>query len=304
MSPPLVVIIGPTASGKTELAIQLALRLVRAHVVNGDSMLVYKGMDIGTAKPTLAERRGITHHLIDIAEVTHSANVAEFQALARTCIANLREQAITPILCGGSSLYVRAIIDDFDFPGTDPLVRARWEQELQRIGADALHAELARRVPQAAAAILPGNTRRVVRALEIHELTGRSAGKLPEPRYALENVHQFGLRLERDELDRRITQRVHRMWEAGLVDEVRGLLAKGIREGVTASRGLGYQQVLAMLDGQLSEQEAITATIEATKRFARKQLSWFRRDQRIQWLTADQPANVDTIATALGCAGH
>lgn len=288
----LVVVNGPTASGKSALAVELALALAErgraAEIVNADSMLVYRGMDIGTAKPTLAERRGVPHHLIDIYDVTTTGTVAEFQPLARETIAAVQARGALPILVGGSALYVHAIVDEFDFPGTDPNVRARLEGELAELGPAALHRRLAQLAPAAADAILPGNGRRVVRALEVVELTGSFTGKLPAPRYALDGVRQLGIDMERDELDRRIEARVARMWAAGFVDEVRGLIPAGLREGRTASRALGYRQILEFLDGELSEPEAQDRTVSQTRRFARKQLGWFRRDRRILWQRADK----------------
>jgi len=282
-------VVGPTASGKSALAVRIAQRLIgqgrRCEIVSGDSMLVYRGMDIGTAKPTLAERGGVPHHLIDIMDVTQTASVAEFQRLARAAIADVQARGALPIVVGGSALYMHAILDEMDFPATDPDVRARWEAELARVGPAALHAELARRSPSAAAGILPGNGRRIVRALEAVELTGEFRSQLPEPRYALSDVRQIGLELPRDLLDARIAARVDAMWGAGLVDEVRGLEAVGLRQGLTASRALGYRQVLAYLDGELTEAHAREATIQATRRFARKQAGWFRRDQRIRWVS-------------------
>lgn len=303
---PLIVLVGPTASGKSTLAILIAEALtaggLATEIVNADSMLVYRGMNIGTAKPTAAELARVRHHLIDIADVTWSASVADVQHLARDAIADCRARAVVPILVGGSALYTRAIIDDFDFPGTDPEVRQRWADELDRIGAPALHAVLADRDPAAAAGILPGNGRRIVRALEVVELTGSFRSTLPEWTYALSGVHQFGLRLDREAMDARIGSRVEQMWDAGLVEEVRGLVGSGLRAGLTASRGLGYQQVLQFLAGECTEQEARQLTIEGTRRFARKQLMWYRRDPRIQWLDAGGAGNVDTIVTAVRAA--
>jgi len=288
---PLLAIIGPTASGKTSLAVAVAQALIAqgrpAEIVNGDSMLVYRGMDIGTAKPTMAERGGVPHHLIDVLDVTETASVAQFQGWARSAIADCRSRGVVPILVGGSALYVHAILDEFDFPPTDPGVRAKWEAELERVGPAALHAELARRDPAAAAGILPGNGRRIVRALEAIELTGHFVSHLPEPRYALDGVVQIGLSIGREVMDARIAQRVDDMWAAGLVDEVRALELMGLRQGLTASRALGYRQVLGFLDGAMSEDEARAATVQATRRFARKQAGWFRRDGRIEWLPWD-----------------
>lgn len=233
--PPLVVLIGPTASGKSSLAIQLARSLDAsghpAEIVNGDSMAIYAGMDIGTAKPSASDRALVPHHLVDVLEVTQTSTVADFQQLAREVIARLRSSGRIPILVGGSSLYVRAVIDDFEFPGTDPQVRARWERELAAHGAAALYEELVRRAPQARGAIEPANSRRIVRALEVLELTGHYSPHLPPPHYLLVNVHQFGLVVDREEMDRRIEERVHAMFDAGLVDEVRRLEGRGLRRG-------------------------------------------------------------------------
>lgn len=296
MRPPLIVLVGPTASGKSRLAIDVTTALEgRAEIVNADSMLVYRGMDIGTAKPSASELAAVRHHLVDTMDPREEASVAQFQRAARDAIADCRARGVVPILVGGSALYVRAIIDDFDFPPTDPDVRARWEAELARAGPEALHAELARRNPDAAAAILPGNGRRIVRALEVIELTGTFRATLPQWTYLLDDVHQFGLALDRAEMDRRIDERVDQMWRDGLVDEVRGLEAAGIRESLTASRALGYQQVLAFLAGDVDEDAAKQATKDGTRRFARKQLMWWRRDPRITWLQAGDPSNADRI---------
>ena len=293
---PLVVVNGPTASGKSAVAVELALRLgTPAEIVNADSMLVYRGMDIGTAKPTQRERRGVPHHLIDIMDVTQDASVADFQRLARAAIADCRARGVVPVLVGGSSLYVRAIVDEFDFPGTDPAVRARWEARLAEIGPAALHTELP---PDVARHILPGNGRRIVRALEVIELTGSFRPVIPEGTYALPDVLQVGLTLPRAELDARIARRVDQMWTDGLVDEVRGLVGVGLREGRTASRALGYRQVLAFLDGELRQPEAKDATIFGTRRFARKQLMWFKRDPRVTWVEAGAGA-VDAILSVV-----
>ncbi|MDO5676638.1 MAG: tRNA (adenosine(37)-N6)-dimethylallyltransferase MiaA [Propionibacteriaceae bacterium] len=303
MPVPLIVLVGPTAAGKSGLAVDLALALAErgrpAEVINADSMLVYRGMDIGTAKPTVEERRGVPHHLVDIAEVTERASVADFQARARGTIAELRERGVVPILVGGSALYTRAITDHFEFPQSDPEVRARWEAELERLGAHALHRVLAERAPESAAAIEPGNGRRTVRALEVLELTGGHAPVIPEWTYELEGVHQFGLTLERAELDRRIDLRVEQMWQQGLVDEVRQLLDRGLRDGVTAIRAIGYRQVVAFLDGELTEDEAKAEVQRATRRFFRRQLSWYRRDPRIVWLNAQRTSPVAEILARL-----
>lgn len=299
-----LVLIGPTASGKSSLAVAYA-ELLRgrgqaAEIINADSMLVYRGMDIGTAKPTVAERGGITHHLVDIAEVTETASVADFQQVARGAIGDCQERGVLPIVVGGSALYTRAIVDEFEFPGTDPVRRAHWEAELERIGPEALHQVLTERDPGAAAGILPGNGRRVVRALEVIDLTGSYVSQLPQWRYHLPGVVQVGLELDRAELDLRIAARVEQMWADGFVDEVRGLVPRGLRDGLTASRALGYRQVLAYLDGDCSEAEAKEATITGTRRFARKQLGWYRRDERIHWLPALAPNLVDQLDRMVG----
>jgi len=300
---PILALNGPTASGKSTLAVDVALALgdrgCPAEIVNADSMLVYRGMDIGTAKPSVAERRGVPHHLIDTMDVTRTASVADFQTLAREAIADCRGRGVIPILVGGSALYMRAILDRFDFPGTDTAVRARWEAELDRVGSVALHAVLAERAPDAAAELLPGNGRRIVRALEVLDLTGAVTPNLPAWTYALDGVHSYGLEVPREVMDARIERRVHLMWEQGFVAEVRGLLGRGLREGVTASRAIGYRQILAYLDGECTEDEARDATIRRTRRFARKQLGWFRRDARILWLPAGDPGVVAEIADAL-----
>lgn len=297
---PLLVLNGPTASGKSGLAVDVAVLLRAAgqpaEVVNADSMLVYRGMDIGTAKPTVAERQGVPHHLIDILDVTQSATVADFQARARAAFDDVRSRGAVPVVAGGSALYMRAILDHFEFPGTDPAVRGRWESELERVGSPALHAVLARRSPEAARQLEPGNGRRIVRALEVLDLTGDHKPTLPEWTFAVPGVLSHGLELDRPLMDARIEQRVDRMWAEGLVEEVRGLAARGLREGRTASKALGYRQVLAFLDGEISEAEAREATVRGTRRFARKQLGWFRRDDRISWHDAAEPGLAASLA--------
>jgi tRNA dimethylallyltransferase len=248
-------------------------------------MQLYRGMDIGTAKLTPQERGGVPHRLLDIWDVTQAASVAEYQRLARAEIDRLLAQGRTPVLVGGSGLYVRAAIDALEFPGTDPQVRARLEEELAERGPGALHTRLAAADPEAGRAILPSNGRRIVRALEVIEITGKPfTANLPGHDAVYDTV-QIGVDVARPELDERIAVRVDRMWEAGLVDEVRTLEAQGLREGLTASRALGYQQVLTALAGECTEQEARDETVRATKRFARRQDSWFRRDPRVHWLS-------------------
>ncbi|MFG7940591.1 tRNA (adenosine(37)-N6)-dimethylallyltransferase MiaA [Streptomyces cacaoi] len=281
----MLAVVGPTAAGKSDLGVFLAQQL-GGDVINADSMQLYRGMDIGTAKLTVEERQGIPHHLLDIWDVTVSASVAEYQRLARAEIDRLRTAGRVPVLVGGSGLYVRGALDAMDFPGTDPEVRARLEDELAEHGPGPLHARLAAADPEAAAAILPGNGRRIVRALEVIEITGRPfTANLPRHEYVYPDTVQIGVDVARPELDERIAGRVDRMWQAGLVDEVRALVDAGLREGRTASRALGYQQVLAALAGECTEEEARAETVRATKRFARRQDTWFRRDPRVHWLS-------------------
>ena len=298
--PPVVAVVGPTAAGKTDLSLDLAEAL-GGEVVNTDAMQVYRGMDIGTAKLPVGERRGIPHHLLDLLEVSEPASVAEFQRWARDVIADCRARGVAPVLVGGSALYTRAILDRFEFPGTDPAVRARLEAELAEQGPEALHRRLAEQDPDAAQRIIPSNGRRVVRALEVIEITGRRfSASLPALVYAVDGAHQVGVDIPRDVLDERIALRVERMWDAGFVDEVRRLAEHGLREGRTANRALGYQQVLAFLDGELTEAEAKEQTISGTRRFARRQDSWFRKDPRITWVRWDDP---DRVAKALAAIG-
>ena len=298
-----LVIVGPTASGKSSLAVELCLRLAAAgtpaEIVNADSMQLYRGMDVGTAKITPDEQRGIRHHLLDVLDVTEPASVAEFQQWAREAIADCQARGVTPVVVGGSSLYIRAVIDRLDFPGTDADVRARWEAELASRGAEALHAILAERDPEAAAQILPSNGRRIVRALEVIELTGEPfVAVLPAYESIYADLQLIGLDVPRDALDSRIADRVDRMWAADFVDEVRALLPSGLADGPTASRALGYRQILQFLNGEITEDEAREATIAGTRAFARRQDRLFRKDPRITWLAHDDPA-LDEQALAL-----
>jgi tRNA dimethylallyltransferase len=280
----LVAVVGATTSGKSDLAVELALRL-GGEVVNTDSMQLYRGMDIGTAKLSVSERRGVPHHLLDVLEVTQPSDVAGFQRLARKVITDIWSRGRVAVLAGGSGLYVRAVIDDYEFPGTDAALRASLENDLARIGSSAMHSRLADVDPAAAAAILPTNGRRIVRALEVVALTDRPfAASLPEPRYVHEPTVQLGLDVARHELDARVARRVERMWQSGLVEEVRGLADRGLREARTASRALGYAHVLGYLDGRWSEHEAKERTVAATRRFVRRQDAWFRKDARVHWL--------------------
>ncbi|UPK76701.1 tRNA (adenosine(37)-N6)-dimethylallyltransferase MiaA [Nocardioidaceae bacterium SCSIO 66511] len=286
-----VAVVGPTAAGKSDLSVALARR-IGGEVVNADSMQLYRGMDIGTAKLPPDERQGIPHHLLDVLDVREPATVAEFQGWARAAIADCVARGVTPILVGGSALYVRAVLDDFEFPGADPDVRARLERELDRDGSAALHARLAERDPVAAGNILVSNGRRIVRALEVIEITGEPfSATLPSQTYVYDDVVVLGIDVPRDVLAGRIERRVDRMWHAGLVDEVRGL--DGLREGRTASRALGYAQVLAYLAGECTEEEAKDLTVRRTRQFARRQDAWFRKDPRIRWLSYDDVDLVD-----------
>lgn len=293
-------VVGPTATGKSDLAVALAQRL-GGEIINADSMQLYRGMDIGTAKLAAAERGGIPHHLLDIWPVTKSAAVAEYQQLARTAIAEIAGRGRLPILVGGSGLYLRGALDNLDFPGESPQIRARLVAELERIGPAALHARLAAQDPEAAAAILPGNGRRIVRALEVIELTGRPfLARMPEFQSVYRTV-QLGL--DRPDLSDRVRRRVEEMMAQGLLEEVRALLPDGLRASPTAGKALGYQQLLAVLDdeGQLHGDlaEAVESTVRATWRFVRRQRSWFRRDPRIRWLDAADPGLLDCALAGL-----
>jgi tRNA dimethylallyltransferase len=302
MPQPVIAVVGPTAAGKSELSLRLAASL-GGEVVNADSMQLYRGMDIGTAKLPPGEREGVPHHLLDVWDVSVPASVSEYQLLARSAIDDVLARGRLPILVGGSGLYVRAAIDNLEFPGTDPRLRERLEGELARVGPAALHARLASIDSAAAAAILPGNGRRIVRALEVIELSGRPfSATLPRHEFVYETV-QIGLDMPRAELDQRIADRVGRMWKQGLVGEVRGLAEAGLREGRTASRALGYAQVLRFLAGEWTEEESAVQTIRATRRFVRRQESWFRRDPRIRWLAAGTPGTAELALAAVAQAG-
>ncbi len=283
----LVAVVGATATGKSDLAVSLA-RALGGEVVNADSMQLYRGMDIGTAKLSVAERQQIPHHLLDIWDVTKTATVAEYQVLAWRVIDDIEARGKVPVLAGGSGLYVRAALGDLDFPGTDDGIRQRLEAELQARGPAPLHERLTACDPAAAAAILPSNGRRIVRALEVIELSGRPFSATMPGYGQRRAAAQIGLRLPRPELDRRIEARVDRMWESGFEAEVRGLA--GLREGRTASRALGYRQMLRYLDGQCTLEQARQETARATRRFARRQESWFCRDPRVTWLPAERAA--------------
>jgi tRNA dimethylallyltransferase len=279
----LVAVVGATATGKSDLAVSLA-RALGGEVINADSMQLYRGMDIGTAKLSVAERHGIPHHLLDIWDVTKTASVAEYQVLAKSVIDDIQARGKVPVLAGGSGLYVRSALGDLSFPGTDETIRERLEAELAAHGSAPLYERLTARDPGAAAAILPSNGRRIVRALEVIELSGRPfSATMPDYDQGRPAV-QIGLHVDRPELDRRIEARVDRMWARGFEAEVRGL--PRLREGKTASRALGYRQMLRFLDGDWTLEQAREETMRATRRFARRQESWFRRDPRVTWLSA------------------
>jgi tRNA dimethylallyltransferase len=288
MSAPLIVICGPTATGKSDLALEVA-EAFDGEIINADSMQLYRGMDIGTAKLTVQERRGIPHHLLDILDVSQDASVANYQEQARAAIDDISIRGKTPILVGGTGLYIKAVLDEMNFPETDPAIRERLEQEAEEIGAAGMYLKLQTIDPEAASAIEPANTRRIIRALEVVEVTGKPySANLPSDtssRYP-DAIH-IGLAMERATLAPRIESRVHKMFQSGLVNEVEHLITKGILSGVTAQRAIGYAQVLSLLAGQIKEEQAIEETIVATRQYVRRQETWFKRDQRIQWIGED-----------------
>lgn len=293
--PEVIAVVGPTAVGKSALAVRLAAAL-DGEVVSTDSMQAYRGMAIGTAAPTPVEQAGIAHHLIGVIDPNQALTVAEFQRMAREAIDAILRRGRTPVVVGGSGLYVSAVLDDLRFPGTDPDVRQRWDDALAEMGPQALHAVLAERDPRAAEAILPTNGRRIVRALEVGDITGAPfIAHLPDP-VAVVPARRIGLSIARDDLDARIASRVDAMLAAGMVDEVRAL-APVLRTAPTASRALGYPQLLDYLDGRTSLDEARQRTIDATRRFARRQERWFRRDRRVTWVPYDAD---DLLERALG----
>ena len=282
-----IAIVGPTAVGKTALSLDIAEKF-SAEVINADAMQIYKGMDIGTAKLPLSQRRGIVHHQIDVLDPIDEANVSQYQKQTREIINDLLTKNVQPMLVGGSGLYVNSVLEDLEFPGTNLEVRAKYEEILDEQGVEVLYEMLKKIDSTAAQNILPNNARKIVRALEVNEITGKAFNaKLPEPSPIFSDV-RIALDMPRDLLDKRISDRVHQMFEDGFVDEVKSI-EKNLRLGKTALRALGYSQVLSLLAGEISEDEAITLTINATKKFARRQLSWFRRDPLIHWLDATSP---------------
>lgn len=290
----LIAVVGPTGAGKSALAISIAQHIIdkggKAEIINCDSMQFYRGMDVGTAKLSIAERRGIKHHLFDFLEITDESTAAEYQQLARPLILELQASGITPILVGGSMLYVAAVLNRFEFPARDAVLRAKLEQDLIDLGPHEMHRRLKAIDPVAASRIIPENGRRSVRALEIVTLTGEPfAAALPEVPEDWQPVLEIGINGDRDDLRARLEARVHKMWQQGLLDEVRSLEAKGIRQGKTSAVAIGYAQALKQIDGELTEAEAIADTVRLTQKYARRQMSWFRRDQRIQWLDYQDP---------------
>ncbi|WP_051217915.1 tRNA (adenosine(37)-N6)-dimethylallyltransferase MiaA [Nocardioides insulae] len=297
--PPIVAVVGATAAGKSGLSLDLAEAL-GGEIVNTDSMQVYRGMDIGTAKLAHAERRGIPHHLLDLLDVRDPLTVAEFQGWARAAVAELRDRGRTPVLVGGSALYTRAVVDRFEFPGTDPAVRARLEAELDRLGPARMHERLRALDPESADRILVDNGRRTVRALEVVEITGRPfTATLPRLEYVDPDTVQIGVDIDRPSLDERIARRVDLMLEDGFVAEVERLLDEGLMAGRTASMAIGYREVAAHLRGELTLGEARERTVIATRRFARRQDSWFRKDPRIVWVHFDAPDRLERAVAAV-----
>lgn len=290
----LIAIVGSTGTGKSELAIRIA-ETIRDHgssaeIVNADAMQLYRGMDIGTAKLPTKERRGIEHHLIDVLDVTQESTAAEYQKLARAKILEIQSNGAVPILVGGSMLYVAAVLNNFEFPVRDKDLRAQLEQQLLELGPEAMHQKLAEIDAVAASRIDPENGRRIVRALEIVTLTGEPfAAALPDEIDSWQEVLEIGLRMDREVLVARLEQRVRLMWDSGMVKETQNLIDKGLRESVTAGYAIGYAQALAQIDGELDQEQAIESTTRLTQKYARRQMSWFKRDTRINWLDALDP---------------
>lgn len=298
----LIAIVGPTGAGKSDLALDIAQHISKlggqAEIVNCDSMQFYRGMDIGTAKLPEAERRGVQHHLLDWLEITDESTAADYQTVARAKVEELQSRGVTPIICGGSMLYAAAILNTFEFPARDEILRAGLEAELLELGPNEMHRRLQALDPVAASRIDPLNGRRVVRAIEIVTVTGQPfAASLPDTPESWQPVLEIGLNSERAHLVERLNTRAAKMWATGLLAEVESLIPLGIRHGKTSSRAIGYAQALAQLDGLITQDEAIEQTALLTARYARRQMSWFRRDARINWLDYQ-----DTKATASALA--
>jgi tRNA dimethylallyltransferase len=300
MSYPVIVIVGPTAVGKTDLSLTVAEQ-IDAEIINADSMQLYRGMDIGTAKVPEDQRRGIAHHMLDVLDVSDAANVADYQRDARAIINQIHSRGKRVVVVGGSGLFVQGLLEDLQFPGSDPDVRQRLNEEAEVIGTQAMYERLVSIDPEAAANILPTNERRIIRALEVFEITGEAPTTKLEQLPEIVPSIRVGLRRDREDLDHRIEQRVELMWQQGLINEVRGLESQGLRDGLTASKALGYAQVLDYLSAEIQEDEAKLRTVTATRRYVRRQESWFNRDERITWfdatantLTADVIAHINT----------
>ena len=294
MKPMVVAVVGPTGVGKSDLGIDLAKTLgargVAAEIVNADAMQLYSGLDVGSAKVPVSGRQGVSHHLLDIWPVSKEASVADYQRLARDTVRDCFSRGVVPILVGGSGLYVSSVLYDFDFPGTNREIRRGLEHRLQSEGVDVLVRELAEKDPEAAEAIDPRNSRRIVRALEVIAITGQpfGAGLQARSRLYVDPTRVVGLRMDRATLSEALEKRVMRMWEGGLVEEGRALLAGSEEIGVTARQAIGYRQVMAFLEGQMTEDDAIAETVSLTKRYARRQMSWFRRDPHVDWWDVDE----------------
>ncbi len=290
----LIAVVGSTGTGKSELAIRIAEAMQQdgqaAEIVNADAMQLYKGMDIGTAKLPIAERRGIEHHLVDVLEVTQESTAAEYQKIARAKILEIQSRGVMPILVGGSMLYVAAVLNNFEFPVRDKDLRASLEQELLELGPNTMHQKLVELDASAASRIDPENGRRIVRALEIVTLTGEPfAAALPDEIESWQEVLEIGLRMDREILVAKLAERVRGMWSRGMMEETKHLVSKGLRESVTAGYAIGYAQALAQLDGELSQEQGLESTTKLTQKYARRQMSWFKRDTRINWLDALDP---------------
>ncbi len=292
-SPAVIAVVGPTGSGKSDLAVELAQRL-DGEVINADSMQFYRGMDIGTAKMTVAERQGVAHHLLDILDITDEASVSAYQQQARDAIDAIHSRGRRAILTGGSGLYVRAALDAIEFPGTDPALRRALEEELASRGLEAMRERLRDVDPVSAGRL--ADARRIVRALEVWQLTGRPFSSFMPERHYVRPTAQIGLQVDREQLKHRLAGRVRAMVERGLLDEVAALDRRGLRQGRTASRALGYAQFLRVLDGEWSQDTAVEDTVAATRKFARRQLTWFRADPRIHWLDWQDPLLADKAA--------
>jgi tRNA dimethylallyltransferase len=289
MQTKLIAVVGPTGAGKSDLGLSIVEQIVaaggKAEIVNADSMQFYRGMDIGTAKLPLAERRGVQHHLLDWLEITDESTAAEYQAVSRPLIEDLQSKGITPVLVGGSMLYVAAVLNNFEFPARDVDLRLQLEADLEEFGPHEMHRRLKELDPVAASRIIPQNGRRSVRAIEIVTLTGEPfAAALPEEPENWQPVLEIGVNGPREDLVQRLESRVNKMWQQGLVQEADSLIPFGIRDGKTSSRAIGYSQALAQIDGEFTEQEAIADTVRLTQKYARRQMSWFKRDERINWL--------------------